>query len=143
MHVQVDDPIGTATDASWGPSVSRSAYIDTSRYLEVIGLTEDPLSAQKDFRIKFFQTADPEKSGVGIESCIDQPQCEVFLNQFPDNLTPDPARSATHVLTTSGASVPRFNNYAVPPEPRKTDKARQFRECAVLDDIFLKTTCEA
>ena len=143
MYLQVNDPIGTATDASWGPSVSRSTYDNRDRYLEVVDLAEEPLSPQKDFRIKFFQTDDPNKSGVGVESCIDQPYCQVFLNQFPDNLTPDPEHPETHVLTTSGTSVPKYGEYAMEPELRKTDKSRQFRECAAMDDIFLATTCEA
>ena len=143
MHSQVDDPIGTATDASWGPSVSRAAYSDRERYLQVVDLSDDVLSPQKDFRIKFFQTDDPDKRGVGLASCSDQPQCDEFLNNFPDNLKPDPARPETHVLTETGSSVPKYSDYVVEPRLRKTDKPRQFRECAAMDDIFLATTCES
>ncbi len=100
------------------------------------------MSAQKDFRVKFFQTDDPDKRGVGMDSCKDFPQCQIFLENFPDNLTPDPARPNTHVLTTTGQSVDKFPDYTVEPVLRQTDKARQFRDCAAMDEIFLATVCE-
>ena len=144
MCLQVDDPIGTATDASWGPSVRRGDFDDMAEYLDVIDINvgDEVLSPQKDFRIKFFQTDDPDKRGIGMESCSDLPQCDIFLNEFPDNLVPDPVRPSTHVLSASGESVPKYTGYTVEPEVRKTDKARQFKQCEKVDDIFLAATCE-
>lgn len=145
IHLQVDDPIGSATDASWGPSVDRENYDSEARYLQVVDIQvgEDVLAPQKDFRIRFFETEDTDKRGIGLESCQDGPQCSIFLEDYPDNLTPDPQRSDTHVLTASGESVARFTEFAVEPQLRKSDKARQFRDCDVLNDLFLATLCKS
>ena len=145
----VADPIAQATDISMGDSLKYSCRTSEDgrviedgcgssiiiprqdEYLRNLDLLEDSEAAQKDFRLTFFQTEDPEKTGIGRGVCEHRMRCDTFINKYGD-LTG---------LYKPPESVSVFTDYAVPPS-QGSFKDRQFRDCSTMDDLFMATVWE-
>lgn len=145
----VADPIAEATDLSMGPSVKYTCRTSEEgllieddcvgemptqeRYLQLLDMQEDSEAAQRDFRLKFFQTEDAEKTGIGRGVCMHRLSCKTFTNRYGDLTGPYKPPADTDV----------FSDYAIDPSSGEfKSKDRQFQECSKMDQLFMATVWE-
>ena len=145
----VADPIAEATDLSMGSSVQYSCRTSEAgllieedcagtmptqeRYLELLDMQEDSEAAQRDFRLKFFQTEDSEKTGIGRGVCMHRLSCDTFTNRYGD----------LEGVYKTPADTFAFSDYAIDPSSDEfKSKDQQFQDCSNMDELFLATVWE-